>query len=201
MSWNLQGTYFENCNCDSVCPCNTSGLTQSADNERCLFAFAIHIDSGSIDGLDVGGRDVIMVGDAPGNMADGGWQVGLIIDDQSSDQQAEGLGAVLGGQAGGPMAALAPLIGEMLGVERAPIEYVNDGNIHSVRAGDSVNIEIADTQQVEDGPFVGLTGIAFHPMGPDLTVAKSNRATVNAFGKEWDNAGKNGHAAPFSWTD
>ncbi len=201
MSWNLEGTFFEHCNCSSVCRCNTSGLAEPADNERCLFTFAIHIDSGSIDGLDMAGRDIIMVGDAPGNMGDGDWQVGMIIDDQASDQQAEGLGRVLGGQAGGPMAALAPLIGEMLGVERGPIEYVNDGNIHSVRSGNSIDIEIADIQQVEDGPFVGLTGIEFHPMGPNLTVARSNRATVNAFGKEWDNTGKNGSAAPFSWSD
>ncbi|MCH8223225.1 MAG: DUF1326 domain-containing protein [Chloroflexi bacterium] len=201
MSWNLEGTYFENCNCDSVCPCTTSAFAQPADNERCLVTFAIHIDSGSIDGLDVGGRDVIMVFDTPGSMGEGGWQAGLIIDDQATDEQAEGLTKVLAGQAGGPMAALAPLIGEMLGVERAPIEYINDGKVHSVRAGDYVNIEITDTQQVSGGPIAGLTGIAFHPMNSELTIAKANRATVNAFGKQWDNTGKNGHAAPFSWTD
>jgi hypothetical protein len=25
MAWQLQGRYFENCSCDMVCPCTTSG--------------------------------------------------------------------------------------------------------------------------------------------------------------------------------
>ena len=57
MSWNLKGTHFENCNCNSVCPCTTSALTQPGDHERCHVTFAIHIDSGAIDDHDVSGRD------------------------------------------------------------------------------------------------------------------------------------------------
>ncbi len=200
MTWQMTGTYFENCNCDSVCPCTTSGLTQSADNDRCLPVFAINVESGDVDGVDVSGLTTVMVFDTPPVMSDGGWQAGLIIDDKASEEQANALASVFAGQVGGPMAALAPLIGEMLGIERAPIEYVNDGVKHSVRAGDAVDIEIQDIQQAEGAPAVGLKGIVFHPMGPDLSIAKANRATINAFGKEWDNAGKNGHAAPFSWS-
>ena len=42
------------------------------------------------------------------------------------------------------MAALAPLVGEVLGVERAPIEVVEEGLRHSVRIGDAVDFEIED---------------------------------------------------------
>ena len=42
------------------------------------------------------------------------------------------------------MAGLAPLVGEMLGVERAPIEVVDDGLRHSVRIGDAIDFEIED---------------------------------------------------------
>ena len=99
MSWNIEGSYFENCNCDSVCPCTTSAFAQPSDNDRCLPVFAIHIDSGSIDGLDVSGVSSVMVMDAPKNMAEGGWQVGLIIDSGASDEQAEAVAGVLSGQA------------------------------------------------------------------------------------------------------
>jgi len=34
-AWQMEGTYFENCSCDRVCPCTTSGLTMPADRERC----------------------------------------------------------------------------------------------------------------------------------------------------------------------
>jgi hypothetical protein len=34
MAWSLSGTYLENCNCETVCPCTTSELTRPADEER-----------------------------------------------------------------------------------------------------------------------------------------------------------------------
>ena len=77
-------------------------------------------------------------------MADGGWRVGMVMDAAASPEEAAGLGAVFSGGSGGPMAALVPLIGEMLGVETAPVEYVDDGLRHSVRAGDLIDIEIED---------------------------------------------------------
>ena len=55
MAWNLTGTYFENCSCDTICPCTWSGLTAPATHDRCLAMFAFHIDDGDIDGTDVSG--------------------------------------------------------------------------------------------------------------------------------------------------
>ena len=34
MSWKVEGTYFENCNCRWVCPCTVSSLTMPATQER-----------------------------------------------------------------------------------------------------------------------------------------------------------------------
>ena len=200
MACNLEGTYFENCNCDSVCPCATSGFAQAGDHDRCLVTFAFHIDTGSIDGVSLDDRNAILIVDTPGQMTDGDWQVGLIIDDRASDEQAEGIGKILGGQVGGPIGSLAPLVGGMLGMERAPIEYSNDGRIHSVKAGNVVDIEIEDVQHAEDGPVAKVSGLTGHPVAAELTIARANRATISVFGREWDNAGKNGNSAPFSWS-
>ena len=111
MAWELSGTYFENCSCDSACPCATSGFGQPSDQDYCHATLGFDIDGGQVEGLDVAERTVALVGDAPKMMADGGWVVGLFIDDGASDEQAEALGTVFGGQAGGPPGALAPLIG------------------------------------------------------------------------------------------
>ena len=43
------------------------------------------------------------------------------------------------------MAGLAPLVGEMLGVERAPFELHEEGLRHRVRIGDSVEFEVSDS--------------------------------------------------------
>jgi hypothetical protein len=200
MAWSLRGTYFENCSCDMVCPCTTSGLTMAADSPRCQVMLAFHVDQGEIEGTDVSGKTVLVLADTPPVMADGGWKVGVVMDGAASAEQAEKLGAVFGGQLGGPMAALAGLIEEMLGIETAPIEYVDDGRRHSVRAGDLVDVEIEDfvSPMTPDGPVEMLTGI-FHPANSTLTIAKATKGTVNAFGMTFENSGRNGHSAPFTW--
>src|SRR6266536_68886 len=201
MAWRLDGTYFETCSCDMVCPCTTSGLTMPADQDRCRVVLAFHVARGEVDGLDVSGKTVVIVADTPPVMADGNWRVGVVMDSAASPEQAAGLGAIFGGQAGGPMAALAPLISEMLGREPAPIEFVDDGRRHSLRVGDLIDIEIEDfvPPQLPGGEVERLTGM-FHPANSTLTIAKANRSTVSAFGLSFANEGKNGHSAPFSWS-
>jgi hypothetical protein len=115
MAWQLQGRYFENCSCDMVCPCTTSGLTMPADYDRCRVMLVFHIDAGTVEDVDVSDLTVAVLADTPPLMADGNWRVGVFMDAAASQEQAEKLGAVFAGQLGGPMAMLAPLISEMLG--------------------------------------------------------------------------------------
>ena len=58
MAWRLEGNYFENCSCDTICPCTWSGLTASATHDRCLAMLAFHIDDGEVEGVDVSEPDV-----------------------------------------------------------------------------------------------------------------------------------------------
>lgn len=198
MSWKLGGSYFESCSCDVVCPC-TASLAFGATHDRCDVTLVFRVAEGDVDGVDVGGLTVAMVADTPKVMTDGGWRVGVFIDDAASDEQAEKLGAVFGGQLGGPMEGLAPLIGEMLGMERAPITIEEDGLRHAIRIGDAVDIEVEDVVPfgVETGEPARLVGI-FHPAGSELTVAHATRATVDAFGIAYE--GRSAFsAASFSW--
>jgi hypothetical protein len=132
-------------------------------------------------------------------MSEGNWRLGVFIDGAASDEQAEKLGAVFGGQLGGPMEALGPLVAENLGVERAPIEVREDGLRHSVRIGDAVDFEIEDIVPfgVESGEPARLTGI-FHPAGSELTVARATRSSIDAFGIQYQ--GVSGFStSQFSW--
>ncbi|MFL5625724.1 MAG: DUF1326 domain-containing protein, partial [Ktedonobacteraceae bacterium] len=48
-SWQITGDYFENCNCDVVCPCLFSPnppLTSRPTAGACEVAFGFHIDQG-----------------------------------------------------------------------------------------------------------------------------------------------------------
>ena len=197
MSWELQGTYFENCNCDAVCPCAASGFAVPADNERCLVVLAFHVDTGEIDGVDVSGLSYALAVDAPGAMGEGGWRVGLLLDDAASPEQAEVLAAVASGSRGGAPAAFNPLVGEMLGMESAPIEYADDGRRHSIRIGELVDMEVEDFA-VEGHGTTALTNVP-HPVNMTLAVGRATRSRVRAFGLEFENDGKNSHSAPFAW--
>lgn len=200
MSWHLNGTYFENCNCEMVCPCTVSGLTMSATAERCHLVLCFHIDDGNVEGVDVSGKTIIVVADTPPVMADGNWRVGVIMDSSASEDQAHKLGAVFSGKVGGPMAMLAPLISEMVGMETSEIEYESEGRRHSVKAGDLVDIEIEDFVAPGNptGEVASLSGM-LHPANSKLTIAKATHSTLNAFGLTGTRDGMNGHSAPFSW--
>jgi hypothetical protein len=148
----------------------------------------------------VGGLTVAAVADTPKVMSEGNWRLGVVIDSAASDEQAEKLGGVFSGALGGPMEALGPLVGENLGVERAPIEVTEDGLRHSVRIGDMVDIEIEDVVPfgVESGEPAKITGI-FHPAGSELTISRATRSSVNAFGLQFET--KAGFSASrFAWS-
>jgi hypothetical protein len=181
-----------------VCPC-TASLALGADYDRCRVTLVFHITDGDVEGTDVGGLTIAALADTPKVMTDGNWRLGVFVDANASDEQAEKLGAVFGGQLGGPMEALGPLIGENLGVERAPIEVREDGLRHSVRIGEAVDFEIEDVVPfgVESGEPARLTGI-FHPAGSELTISRATRSAINAFGIEYE--GKSAFSTSrFAW--
>jgi hypothetical protein len=159
-----------------------------------------NIREGTVEGTDIAGCKVALVADTPKVMTEGNWRVGVFVDDGASDAQFDQLVQVFSGQLGGPMAGLAPLIGEMLGVERVAIDVVDDGLRHSVRIGDSVDFEIEDIVPfgVETGQPVKFSGM-FHPAGSDLTMAEAKRSRISAFGIEYE--GKTGlSTSDFSWS-
>jgi hypothetical protein len=199
MSWNMRGSYAETCSCELMCPCNLS-FDHGATYDYCRATLGFAIRDGQVDGVDVGGRKVVTIIDTPKVMTDGNWRLGMFIDDGATDEQFDALGRVFGGQLGGPMAMLAPLIGEVLGVQRARIEIGDDGLRHSVTVDDAIDFEVEDIVPfgVETGEPVRFAGM-FHPVASDLTMAEARRSNIDAFGIRYE--GKTGlSSADFSWS-
>lgn len=198
MSWNLRGSFVETCSCELMCPCNLS-LDHGATYDFCRATLVFNIREGMVEGADIAGCKVAIIADTPKVMTDGNWRVGLFVGDEASDAQFDALVRVFSGQLGGPMAGLAPLIGELLGVERAAIEINDDGLRHSVRVGDGIDFEVVDIVPfgVETGEPVRFSGM-FHPVASDLTMAEAKRSRINAFGIQYE--GKTGlSTSDFSW--
>jgi hypothetical protein len=148
MPYHLEGRLLEVCDCRVLCPC---WIGEDPDNGTCDTIVAYHFDKGTIDGLDVKGRTIAMVAHLPGNILKGNWRIALYIDDKASDKQQEALLKVYTGKAGGPIADIAKLVGEVVAVERVPITFdVNEGR---------GTIKIGENQYAELEPYQGATGI------------------------------------------
>ena len=200
MAWHLSGEYFENCNCEILCPCVTSSLQGPADNERCYVPLIIKIKDGERDGVRLDGLSFILVCDSPQVMGEGGWRVAVYIDERADDSQREALGAILSGAEGGPPAMLGSLIGEQLGIKFVPISYESSDSHYHVEVPGIMEFEVEGVYAPESTAVMEVTNV-FHPMGSNLPIAKSlkDRYDDPDYGLSFDNTGKNGHFREFAW--
>ena len=200
-TWQITGQYMETCNCAFLCPCITSNLTARPTEGDCKAAITMHIDKGAKDGVKLDGLSFIVMMHSPGAMGEGNITVGLIVDDTASDQQLEAISAIATGAAGGPMAALGPLVGRIAGVERRPILFEADGLNRTVRAGELVDQACEGVASASaPGQAICIDNTA-HPVNSRLSLAKATRSSFHVFGIDWDDTTgtRNGHFAPFTW--
>ena len=143
---------------------------------------------------------MVLVLDSPRQMSEGNWRVGVFMDERASEEQVEKLGGIFSGQMGGPLANIAPLISENLGMEVAAIEHIDDGLRHRVKVADAIEVEIEDLRSPfdPDGPLPKLTETK-HPANPELTPARTLSARVRGLGVDYSAEGKSGFSTPFSW--
>jgi hypothetical protein len=99
------------------------------------------------------------------------------------------------------MAALAPLVGSVAGIEKRPITFEADGLNYRVTAGDMVDQSLKGVPSpTREGEPVVLDN-TLHPVSTRLALATATRTHFDAFGIRWDDASgtRNGHFAPFAW--
>ena len=204
VQWQLSGDYFENCNCSLVCPCLVSAvapLTARPTEGFCDVPLLFHIDSGRYGDVALDGLNVAVMLHAPGVMAEGNWSIAAYVDERADERQAEALGAIFSGAAGGPMAAFAPLIATNLGVRKVPITFRIDGKTRSAEIPGILHMAVdpLPTMHPSGEIWVNLG----HPVSPDRMVMAVGAAgnTYADHGMHWDNSGKNGLYAPIRWSN
>ena len=199
--WKISGDYFEACSCDSVCPCPTSGLAARPTQGHCDAGLVFHVDRGVHGTIVLDGLSFAVLLHTPGPMIAGNWTVGLIVDERATAAQREALVAIGSGQGGGPMAAVAPLVGNFAGAETKPIRIDRNGMRRSASIPGALDIAIEGIPGASSAEPIYFENVA-HPAATRLALAKASRGHMHAFGIDWDDTtGKNnGHFAPFSWS-
>jgi len=199
--WRISGDYFEACSCDFVCPCPTSGLAARPTQGSCDAGLVFEVERGAYGDTTLDGLRFAVLLHTPGPMIEGGWTVGLVVDDRATPKQREAIAAIASGQAGGPMAALGPLVGTFAGVEARPIHIERKGLRRSVSIPGVLDIAIEGVAGANPTDPIYLDNVG-HPAATRLALAKASRGHMHAFGIDWDDTSgrNNGHFAPFAWS-
>ena len=199
IKWKIEGDYFEGCNCDSICPCIFKG---DPDEGYCNVTAAWHIQQGTYgDNIGLDELNIVALFHAPGNMITGPkWTAALYIDEKATKEQSDSLMAIYSGQAGGFFAAVAKLIGNMLGVKSIPIEFGKDGKRRWLQIKDLLDLQIEGTAGADPNQESVVVNPSFSAVpGSNLVVATSNKYAYNDHGMKWDNSGKNGFYCRFKY--
>lgn len=190
MSFSVKGDYFEACTCDVSCPCI---WLKPATGDDCDVLLAWHVTEGQKDGVDLSGLNAVMAVRSPKTMTDGGWKLALYLDDRASAEQSEALGAVFSGGAGGHLAALGPLIGEVAGVSPATISFDRDGR--------SFKASVADLISMEAEEIPGADVLSGQPFGAITQPLRQARAGNISYHGHWDTefSGTNSFTTDFAY--
>lgn len=196
-NWNIKGTYVEACNCETVCPCI---FYSPPTDGSCTVILGWHIDQGEFDGSSLDGLNAALLAHSPGNMKDGNWKVALYVDDRANEIQSEALMGIFSGQAGGHIANLAPLIGEVLGARPAAIKLDTSAGSFSF-AIEGLGKAEASAIEGQGGGKVTVTG---HPLavspGETATVGRTSKIELDDHGYSVSLSDKAALSAPFSYS-
>ncbi len=194
--WNLQGGYFETCNCVTACPCV---WLQPPSEGNCKLLVAWHIGSGHLNGQVLDGLNVALACYSPGHMKDGNWQAALYVDERASDAQFDAITQIFSGQQGGHPAILMSFVSEVLGIKKVKIDYQEQSNKRQ--------LYIPEIAQAEIESIKGIKGSEATIDNPPLCVVPSHPAVVarsinyqyQDYDKVWQFSDSNGYYSPFTY--
>lgn len=190
MGYAIEGKLLEACSCDGPCPC---WVGDDPDGGRCSALVAYHYDKGHINGVDVSGLTLALAVQFFNNVLQGNWRVAVHVDSKATSQQKEAILAAHTGQLGGPLADLAPLIGEVLGVYDIPIEFNMAEGKGTIRVGEVVSAEMQPYTDMQGRPTKLVDSIFSTIPGSPAYVgkAKSFKTDLPQHGMTWELSGRN----------
>ena len=170
MAYHLEGRLLEVCNCRVLCPC---WIGEDPDFGTCDTIVAWRFDRGTIDGVDVSDRTIAVIAHVPGNILKGNWRAAVYLDERVTPQQDAAILKVYTGKAGGPVADLVALIGEVVSVEKVPITFTVQGGRGTIKLGDAGYAELEPYTSVS-GKTTTLQDTVFSTVpGAPVFVGKS----------------------------
>ena len=120
--WSLSGDWFDVCKCNIPCPCT---FAQTPSYGDCDGVLVYHIKKGQYGEISLDELNVLALSYFKGNIWSGNTKadIAVFFDERANKEQRNALNMIFTGNAGGFMAEFAKLIGEVRGIEFAPINF------------------------------------------------------------------------------
>lgn len=196
--WRIKGELILNCNCTVFCPCVVSLGKHPPTEGYCQAWMGVRIDEGHFDGENLGGLNIGMVLDIPGNMGRGNWKAAAYIDERASEKAYDGLLDIFSGKVRGTTGLFSMLVSEFLGAQRAPVVFETEGRKRRLMVGKYIQGEVEPITGPDADKEVMVTNTGYW-MGPDITIATANKGKVRAHGRVWDFDGRSAEICQIDW--
>jgi len=203
--WRITGDWFDVCKCGIPCPCTFAQAPTYGDCEGIL---AWHIRDGHFGEVRLDDLNIVAIGYFEGNIWAGDTKatMGIYLDERADESQRTALQTIFGGQAGGWPGQFASMIGEVRGIDYAPIEFeIADDLAYwqaEIPGKVEARAEALTGPTAPPGARVQVHNAPGAEVGPGQ-VATWGRATADradAFGFSFDWAGRSSKHFPFDWS-
>jgi hypothetical protein len=190
MGYVLEGKLLEACSCGGLCPC---WVGDDPDTGVCYSMNVYHYDRGAINGVDVSGLTLAFVCIIPGNVLKGNWQVAAYVDAKATPEQKEAILAAHTGKLGGPLADLAQLVSDVVGVYDVPIEFNMKEGKGTIRVGDVAAAEMQPYTDTQGRPTKLVDTVFSTIPGSPAYVGKASmfKVDVPQHQMQWEYNGRN----------
>jgi hypothetical protein len=203
--WRLIGDWFDVCKCNIPCPCYFAQAPTFGDCEGTL---VWHIREGSFGDIVLDGLNVLALSAFAGNIWSGKTKaaIGIFFDERADERQREALQIIFSGQAGGWPAGFAELIGDMRGIEFAPIEFEMSDDLEWWSARIPGRVQARGEALTGPTTLPGQRVQVHNPPGCEVGpggVATQGIAVVDqaeGFKFEWQRSGQSSKHIPFDWS-
>ena len=205
--WRISGDFLDFCKCPVPCPCSWGRPPTEGD---CQGVIAYRIREGSYGEVKLDGLKVAGILEFEGNIWDDDVRadMGMIVDEAADDAQREALQTIFSGEAGSwPQVFAENVLGEMLGLEFAPIELeiAEDGsswrlNVPGVARGNTEVLTGPTTRPGEHAHVIHFPGSEAGPNSGPPTYGVASVSEADGFGFKFDWAGRSSKLIPFEWS-
>jgi hypothetical protein len=206
-SWRIKGDFVDFCKCPVPCPCSWGRPPTEGD---CQGVIAYRVREGNYGDVKLDGLNLVAIAEFEGNIWDDDVRadMGMIVDESAEDDQREALQAIFGGGAGSwPQLFAENFLGEMKGLEFAPIDLdiADDAstwtlNVEGKARGATEVLTGPTTRPGENAHVVNIPGAEVGPNSGPTTYGIANVCEADAFGFKFEWPGRSSKLIPFEWS-